>query len=416
LELWVAGKILLEKRRHVAISVVGLLCVLGVMAGVTALIVVMSVMNGFAEDLKERILGVMPHVVVMGKARDMEHDEGLGRLLRGIPHVDGVSPYLLRDVIIQGPVRASGAVLKGVDLTLARDVMPLFRIIKGGEVDSLAAPSHRQPPGILLGRELMYMLGCVVGDVVTVVSPLGGLTPWGRLPKWRRFRVVGFLDSGYWEFDSSTALIDLKVAQELFQVPGRVTGIELRVDDPYRASQVRKAVQEAVKGRGLSVQDWMQRNKNLLFALTMEKRAMFVILSCIVAVAALLIISILMMMVLEKKKDIAILKALGATTARVMRIFVWQGAMLGSAGCLLGCIAGVLISLNVDPIVRALESLLGITFFPSDVYLISELPSKLIVKDLAVIVVVTIMMSVVSSLYPAWRAARVDPVEGIRQV
>ncbi len=309
---------------------------------------------------------------------------------------------------------ASGAVVRALDPATAASVLPLKQILKGGDLAGLEPPPSGGYPGILLGKELMGFLGCGLGDTVVLVSPLGTLTPWGNLPKWKKFQVRGFFDSGYWEFDFKLAYISLGVAQELFEIPGRATGVEVRVGDVYRAAEVRKMIQLSPLGAEYLAEDWMQRNRNLLFALGMEKKVMFVILFCIVGVAALLIISILVMMVMEKHKDIAILRAMGARSSHILKIFMYQGLLIGAVGTLLGSAGGLLISWNLERIVGWIERVAGIRFMPGDVYYISELPSRVNPWDVGVIVGVTLMISLVASVYPSWRAARLDPVEGLR--
>lgn len=413
-ELWIGLRYLGAKRRHTAISVVTLLSVLGVGVGVMALIVVISVMTGFAEDLKEKILGITAHVVVLQRGQEMKDYEAIRRQLMAFPGVVGATPFIIREVILQGPSRATGAVVRGLDPETANSVLPVDRILKLGDLRDLAPPASGGYPGILLGKELLNYLGCGVGDTVVLVSPLGTLTPWGNLPKWKKFQVRGFFDSGYWEFDFKLAYISLKVAQEVFEIPGRATGVELRSDDLYRAADIRWMIQQSPLGLNYVAQDWMQKNRNLLFALGMEKRVMFVILFCIVAVAALLIISILVMMVMEKQKDIAILKAMGARSAQILRIFMFQGLIIGAVGTLLGCAGGLLISWNLEKIVGWIEQAFGVQFLPGDVYYISELPAQVNPWDVGVIVVVTLLISLGAGLYPSWRAARLDPVEGLR--
>jgi lipoprotein-releasing system permease protein len=413
-ELWIGLKYLRAKRKQAAISVVTLLSILGVGVGVMALIVVISVMTGFAEDLKEKILGITAHIVVVERDREMKDYEALRGQLLGIQGVEGASPFIIREVILQGPSRATGALVRGIDPKSAETVVPLEKILRLGELKDLAPASNDEYPGIILGRELLNYLGAGIGDTVVLVSPLGTLTPWGNLPKWKKFRIVGFFDSGYWEFDFKLAYIDLKTAQQVFEIPNRVTGIELRVNDVYRAAEIRQKIQRSDLGLKYIAQDWMQKNRNLLFALGMEKKVMFVILFCIVGVAALLIISILVMMVMEKQKDIAILKAMGARSIQILRIFVFQGLLIGAVGTLLGCTGGLLISWNLETIVSWIEKVLGVRFLPGDVYYISELPAKIYASDVGVIIGMTLLISLGASLYPSWRAARLDPVEGIR--
>lgn len=413
-ELWIGLRFLGTKRRHAAISLVTALSVFGVCVGVTALIVVLSVMTGFAESLKERILGFTAHVVVLGRKEEIPQDGDLVARLRQLPDVLGASPFIVREVILQGPARAAGAVVRGLDLQSAATVLPLARILKDMDPEELARPSAAGYPGIVLGKELQRYLGCGVGDHVVMVVPLGAVTPWGTLPKWKRFEVRGFFDSGYWEFDFRLAYVALPVAQEVFEMPGKITGVELRIADLYRAGELRRAINESELGRQYVAEDWMERNRNLLFALRVEKRVMFIILLCIVGVAGLLIISILVMMVMEKRKDIAILKAMGASASQILRVFLLQGLMIGAVGTALGSLGGILISWNLEAIVAGLERLTGLRFLPSEVYYLPEIPARVNPLDVMVIVMATLAISLLSAMYPSWRASKLDPVEGLR--
>lgn len=413
-ELWIGLRFLRAKRKHAAISVVTALSVLGVCVGVTALIVVLSVMTGFSESLKERILGFTAHLVVTSRKGEIGQDPGLIERLRGLPQVTGASAFIVREVILQGPARAAGAVVRGLDLQSASSVLPLSRMLGNMDPAELSRLSAEGNPGIVLGKELQRYLGCGVGDTVMMVVPIGAVTPWGTLPKWRRFEVRGFFDSGYWEFDFKLAYVTLPVAQEVFEMEGRFTGIELRVRDLYRAGKLRRAINESDLGKQFVAEDWMERNRNLLFALRVEKRVMFVILLCIVGVAGLLIISILVMMVMEKRKDIAVLKAMGATAGEILRTFLLQGLVIGAAGTLLGSLGGILISWNLDSLLQWLETLTGLRFLPAEVYYSSELPVRINPLDVTVVVASTMAISLLSAVYPSWRASKLDPVEGLR--
>lgn len=413
-ELWIGLKFLRAKRRHAAISLVTVLSILGVSVGVTALIVVISVMSGFAESLKERILGFTAHIVVTGRKEEVAQEVDLPSRLMEVEGVVGATPFLMREVILQGPARAAGAVVRGLDRETAGRVLPLGKILKDLQPEALAKPSAAGHPGIVLGKELMRYLGCGVGDHVVMVVPLGTPTPWGTLPKWKRFEVRGFFDSGYWEFDFRLAYVDLSVAQEVFEAHGRLTGVELRLGDLYRAPQVRRAINSSALGKQYVAEDWMERNRSLLFALNVEKKVMFVILLCIVAVAGLLIISILVMMVMEKKKEVGILKAMGARAGEILIVFLFQGLVIGVVGTLLGSLGGLLISWNLDSIAGALEKLLGLRVFPSEAYHLAEIPSRVDTLDVLVIVVATLGISLFSAAYPSWRASKLDPVEALR--
>lgn len=412
--LWIGVKFLRSKKRQGAISLVTALSIAGVSVGVVALVVVLSVMTGFAETLKEKILGLTPHVVVLGKGGEIDRPDELLRELEEYPGVLAASPFVAREVILQGPSRAAGALVRGVDVVTAERVLPLKRVIKEVELKDLEKVSPEGAPGIVVGKELLRYLGCGIGDHVVMVVPLRTVTPWGSLPKWKRFEVRGVLDSGHWEFDFKVACVALRVAQEVFETGERITGIELRVKDIYKAAQIRRSINDSALSSNYLAEDWMERNRNLLFALKMEKKAMFVILLCVVAVAGLLIISILAMLAIEKKKDIAILKAMGATSRDIMRIFLFQGLLLGALGSMLGTLGGVAISWNLDAIFKKLEQITGVRFLSPEGYGLYELPSRVNPWDLGAIVACTLLISVVSALYPSQKASRLDPVEALR--
>jgi lipoprotein-releasing system permease protein len=413
-EFWLGLRYLRAKRKQAAISIVTFLSILGVGVGVTALIVVISVINGFNEDLKEKILGLTAHVMLFQRGQEMKGYEELRKDLLEFSGVSGATPFVIREVILQSPARSVQAVIRAVDPATADSVIPLTQILKQGALSQLIPPPPGSPPGILLGRGLLKELGSQIGDTVMLISPEGTLTPWGNLPKWKKFQVKGYFDAGYWDFDSKVAIVSIPVAQEVFEIPGRVTGMEIRVPDVYRAPEVRQRLQQSPIGAKYIAQDWTQLNRNLMMALAMQKKVIFVILFCIVAVAALLIISILVMMVIEKQKDIAILKAMGAGIFPILRVFVFQGLAIGAVGTFLGCAGGLLVSWNLEWIIAVVERTFHVQFLPEDVYFIGHLTSRANPLDVAVITGTTLLISFLASLYPAWRASRLDPIEGLR--
>ncbi|MGQ9857151.1 MAG: lipoprotein-releasing ABC transporter permease subunit [Thermodesulfobacteriota bacterium] len=413
-ELWLSLRYLRAKKKQTAISIVTFLSIVGVAVGVAALIVVLSAINGFNVDLRDKILGLTAHVTVFQREQEMrDHAEVRQRLLE-MREVVGATPFIVREVLLQAPAKSVQAVLRGVDPSTVESTVPLGRILITGKVEDLASQPKGEPPGIMLGKGLMRELKVKVGDSIVLVSPEGTLTPWGNLPKWRKVRVKGVFNAGYWEFDSRVAFVSILTAQQIFEIPGRVSGIELRLLDPFKAPEVRRLIQESPLGASYLAQDWTQLNRNLMMALAMQKRVIFVILLCIVGVAALLIISILVMMVMEKQRDIAVLKAMGARSSNVMSIFVSHGLSIGSLGVLLGCAGGLLVSWHLEKIVDLVERVFQVQFLPEDVYYIGRLTSRSDPMDVALIVGSTLLISVVASLYPSWRAARVDPVEILR--
>ncbi len=413
-EWWLSFRFLRAKKKQAAISVVTSLSILGVAVGVTALIVVVSAINGFNEDLRDKILGLTAHVTVFERGQEMMQYEEVRQQLLQVPGVAGATPFVLREVLLQAPARSIQAVLRAVDPATVETTVPLANILREGSLEDLSQQVRGEPPGIIVGRALLRDLKVRVGDSVVLVSPEGTLTPWGNLPKWRKVKVKGVFDAGYWDFDSKVAFISIWAAQQIFEIPGRVTGIELKTQDPYQAPRIRKLIQESNLGQRYLAQDWTQVNRSLMTALAMQKRVIFVILLCIVGVAALLVISILVMMVMEKQRDIAILKAMGARSTQVMKIFVFHGLMVSSLGTMLGCTGGLLLSWNLERIIGLVERAFQVRFLPEEVYYIGQLTSRSDPLDLALILGTTLLITLVASIYPSWRAARLDPVEILR--
>jgi len=413
-EIWLSAKYLQSKKKHGAISLVTFLSVIGVAVGVMALIVVLSVINGFTKGLMEKILGLTPHVVVFQRGQEMPaYEEVRGQLMK-VEGVKAASPFIVREVILQSASKSIQVMVRAIDPLLANTIAPLAGIVRGGSIQELLENKRGDPIPIVVGRGVLKDLKVGVGEYVVLVSPEGTLTPWGNLPKWKKVKVAGFFDAGYWEFDSRVVLMSLAAAQQLFEIQGRVTGIDLRVADPYQAPEVRKRIQESQLGNNYLAQDWTQTNRSLMVALATQKRVIFIILLCIVGVAALLIISILVMTVIEKKKDIAILKAMGARSWSVMRLFAMHGLMISLTGTFLGCLGGVLISWNLEWIVRFVEKTFRVNFLPEEVYYIGQLTARVEPLDLAIIVATTLGISALASLYPSWKAASMDPVEILR--
>lgn len=413
-EWWLSLRFLRAKKKQTAISVVTSLSILGVAVGVTALIVVLSAINGFNQDLRDKILGLTAHLTVFERGQEMMDYAEVRQQLLQVPGVAGATPFILREVLFQAPARSIQAVIRAVDPVTVESTVPLQDILREGRLEDLSQQTRGEPPGIIMGRGLLKDLKLRVGDSVVLVSPEGTLTPWGNLPKWRKVKIKGVFDAGYWDFDSKVAFISISAAQQIFEIPGRVTGIELKTSNPDKAPHIRRLIQESSLGLKYVAQDWTQLNRSLMTALAMQKRVIFVILLCIVGVAALLIISILVMMVMEKQRDIAMLKAIGARSDQIMRIFVFHGLIISSLGTMLGCTGGLLLSWNLERIVGLVERTFQVRFLPEEVYYIGQLTSRSDPFDLAMILGSTLLITVVASLYPSWRAARLDPVEILR--
>lgn len=403
-ESFLALRYLRAKRKQAFISVITLISVLGVMVGVMALIVVLSVMNGFRADLMAKILGVNAQVLVMSYGGGIGEPQALAEKARSVPGVVATTPFIYAQVMVNHGGNVSGAVLRGIDPDSAPRVLGIKSMIRGTELASLKTVADGLPP-IILGRELARQVGAYTGDTLSVVAPEGKLTPVGRAPHTRKYRVIGLFDSGMYEYDASMVYVSIAEAQELLSLRGRVTGLEVRVEDPYRSEKVARSLQEAL-GAPYWTKDWKMMNRSLFSALKLEKVTMFVILTMIVLVGALNIISTLVMVVMEKTRDIAILRAMGASSRSVMATFVLQGVLVGIVGTLAGLGAG----LGLCHLLAKYEFI----NLPSDVYYISTLPVRVEMMDVWFVALAAVAISFLATLYPARYAARLDPVEAIR--
>jgi len=409
-ELFIGLRYLKAKRKQTFVSLITLISIAGVTVGVTALIVVLAVMNGFKEDLREKILGVTSHVVVSRFDGNIPKYQKLRAKVEVVSGVAAATPFIYTQAMINSRQAISGAVLRGIEPETASKVINLPKNMRSGSLEELAVEEKsgetRATPGIILGNELARNLGVSRGEPVTVISPLGRLTPLGRVPRSQTFRVVGIFDSGMYEYDSTIAYVSIWAAQRFLGIGDRVTGIEVRVDDIYEADQVARDIGKALGGYPYWSRDWMRMNKNLFSALKLEKIVMFIILTLIILVAAFNIIGTLIMVVIEKTRDIAILKSMGATRRSIMKIFMIEGAIIGLVGTLLGLLGGY-----------TLCKLLATYQFielPPDVYYISTLPVRMDPLDVALIALAAIIISLVATVYPAWQASRLEPAEAIR--
>jgi lipoprotein-releasing system permease protein len=306
-----------------------------------------------------------------------------------------------------------GVVLKGIDPDREGRVTELAKNLKAGRLDDLKGAKEIDPPGIILGVELAKHLSVSLNDPIQVISPLGTVTPMGMMPKMKRFRVKGIFYSGMYEFDNTMAYVSLESAQKFFSMGDRVTGIEIKTDDIYGVKEIGREIRRRM-GFPFWTKDWMEMNRNLFSALRLEKIAMFIILVLIVLVAAFNIISTLIMVVMEKNKDIAILKSMGASSRSILKIFIIEGGVIGVVGTILGMISGLLIAFNLETITAFVENLFGFKILPSDVYYIDKFPSQVNPLDVTLIVLTAILISLLATLYPSWRASRLDPAEALR--
>ncbi len=404
-ELFVSLRYLAAKRKQTFISIITFISMAGVAVGVMALIVVLAVMSGFEEDLKGKILGVTSDAVVTRMGGPVADWRELAAEVAKTPGVVAASPFVYTQALLSAGRNATGVIVRGIDPALSRRVLSVGLNMKEG---SLAALTPRRPtelPGIVLGRVLARNLGAWVGDSVDLISPFGQMTAVGRLPRARQFRVVGVFESGMFEYDASLAYLSLASAQSFLGMGDQVTGLELKVRDIYQAAEVARSIQQRL-GFPYATQDWMGMNRNLFSALKLEKVVMFIILTLIVLVAAFNIVSTLIMVVMEKNKDIGILKSMGATRRSIMKIFVFEGLIIGVVGTLLGLVGGVGLC--------ALLARYQFVKLPADVYYISRLPVLMEPLDVALVCAAAVAISLAATLYPAWQASRLDPAEAIR--
>ena len=409
LPLWLGLRYTGAKRRNHFISFISVISMAGIFVGVTALITVLSVMNGFEKELRERILGVASHATVIELGGPLTDWEDVAATAKENEAVVGAAPYVEGQVMFVKGQQVTGALVRGVLPEREPEVSEVDRNMQAGALGDLEPGAY----GVVLGSELARFLGVGRGDRVTVVTPEASVTPVGVLPRLKRFTVTGVFEIGMYDYDRSTAFIHIDDARRLMRLEGGVSGVRLRLSDMFRAPAVADAV-EAELGRGYWVRDWTRRHANFFQAVRTEKTVMFVILTLIVAVAAFNIVSTLVMMVTDKESDIAILRTLGLTPRGVMAVFLVQGSLIGLIGTLLGVGGGVALALNIGDLMPALEQLFGVDLLPSDVYYISDLPSELQAEDVLRITGLSLVLSVLATLYPARRAARTQPAEALR--
>jgi lipoprotein-releasing system permease protein len=403
-EFQVGLRYLRAKRKNPFISVVTLISVLGVMVGVMALVVVISVMNGFRSDLMEKILGISPHLVVMSRVGPVtDHSELRNNCLQ-VEGVSAAAPFVQSQVMVTRGGKVAGAVFKGIVPELTSRVVPLSAMISEGSMEVL--DGRPQPfPSVVIGIELARLLGVGVGSELTAVSPEGRLTPMGRVPNSRRFVVSGVFDSGMYEHDASVMFVSLGEAQNFLTMGNRISGLDVKVETPGIAGAVARRVVEEL-GEKFVTRDWMTSNKNLFSALRLEKVTMFVILTMIILVGALNIISTLVMVVMEKTGDLTILRVMGATRRSVMGVFVIQGVLIGLVGTCLGIVVG----LGLCHILATWEFI----SLPAEVYYLRSLPVRVEAADVWGVAAAAFSLSFLATLYPSWRASRLNPAEAIR--
>jgi lipoprotein-releasing system permease protein len=417
-EFLIGLRYLRAKRKSTFISIITFISTAGVALGVMALIVVLAVMTGFEEDLKDKILGTNAHVVVLKNTGHIEDYVPVMEKLKRVPGVVAATPFIYSQVMLSTGPNVSGVVLRGIEPKTDLQVTNLGKSLVEGTLGALettdqTGAAEPAPPGVIIGRELAKNLNLSVGDMVNVVSPLGNLTPFGMVPKMKRFRVAGLFNTGMFEYDSSLAYIGIHEAQDFLSLGKAVTGIQLKVADVYRADAIAREINNGFD-HAFFARDWMQMNKNILFALKTEKLVMFIILTLIVLVAAFGIASTLFMVVMEKTKDIAILKSMGATGRSIMKIFVLEGLIIGMAGTVIGVLSGLLVAFNLEAIVGFIQKVTGFELFSRDVYYLDRFPSQVVPSDVILISVTAILISFFATLYPSWQGSRLPPAEALR--
>jgi lipoprotein-releasing system permease protein len=397
------------KRRTQFISFITLTSVLGIALGVTALITVLSVMNGFEAELRERILGMTSHTTVTGRFDRLEDWQKLDQQLQGKPRILGSAPFVRGQVMINAGRRVSGTLVRGVLPDFEPKVSKIADKMISGQLSQLQPGKF----GVVLGNELANYLGAIPGDKITLISPQINSTPAGIIPRLRRFTVTGIFKVGMYEYDRNMAVVHMSDAAKLFQLGDNVSGLRLKLDDLFEAPQISRGLAKELSGQ-YRVSDWTQSHNNFFKAIKTEKRVMFIILLLIVGVAAFNIVSTLVMVVTDKHSDIAILRTQGLSPGAVMGIFIILGTIIGLLGTLLGIAGGVALALNVETIVPAIESFFNVQFLAADVYYISDLPSKLVWTDVWQIAGVAFLLTILATIYPAWQASKVNPAEVLR--
>lgn len=409
LSVYIGMRYTRAKRRNHFISFISLTSMIGVALGVAALITVLSVMNGFEKELRERILGMTSHAFVTGSDGSLENWQSLEDELQGMPDVVDTAPFVEGQAMLSRNSKVRGTMLRGIDPSLEPKVSDIGDKVIVGELDDLKAGEF----GIILGRDLAASMGVTKGDKITVITPHVTPTPAGVIPRLKRLDVIGIFEIGMYEYDSQLAMLHMADAAKLFRIPGKVSGVRLKLTDVYQAPRITRELLIQLPPEYRAA-DWTMQHANFFRALKTEKTVMFVILMLIVAVAAFNIVSTLVMMVTDKRADIAILRTLGLSPRGIMGIFMVQGTLIGLIGTLLGIVGGVALALNVSEIIAGVESMLGYQFLPADVYYISDLPSDLQWSDVQVIGITAFVLSILSTIYPSWRASRVRPAEALR--
>lgn len=409
LELRIGLRYTRARRRDHFISFISLVSMLGIALGVWALITVLSVMNGFQNDLRDRILSVASHATVTEYSGPLQNWQQVDQKIRSNPEVIASAPYVLGQGMVTRSNRVHGAIIRGIDVEREGEVSEVLDKMVLGNASGLTPGSF----GIVIGKTLAQQLNAQIGDKLTMVAPKGRVTPAGLLPRMKRFTLLGMFEIGAYQYDSALVVMNIKDAALFMDMGEGVSGIRLALSDTYEAPRIRRDLIAQTAGE-YYIRDWTQDNVSFFNALKVEKRVMFIILALIIMVAAFNIVSTLVMLVTDKQADIAILRTLGMSPGSVMRIFMVQGTVIGVIGTLIGAVLGVITAINVADIVAVIEQAFNVEFFPSDVYMINGFPSEMRFSDVSRIILMSLVLSFLATLYPAWRASKLDPAEALR--
>ncbi len=410
-ELFVGLRYTRAKRKNHFISFISLTSMVGIALGVAALIIVLSVMNGFQSELRGRILGVASHIEITGNTNRLANWQEVAEQVNGLPNTQAQAPYVMAQGMLSYGQAVQGALVRGILPSEEDKVADLGKNMEVGQLSDL----HAGDFNIILGADLARSIGVGVGEKVVLMAPQGQFTPTGVVPRIKQFTVVGLFQIGMYEYDAGLALIHMQDAAKLYRMGDNVSGLRLKIDDLFDAPAMTATLHDMLTPYGAYyVTDWTQQHANFFKAVQLEKRVMFIILTLIVAVAAFNIVSTLVMAVTDKRADIAIMRTLGASPSSVMKIFIVQGALIGLIGTIFGALFGVLIALNIDTIIPFIEELFQVQFLAKDVYYISELPSQLVWSDVVTIVTVSVILSLLATLYPSYKASQINPAEALR--
>ncbi len=410
-ELFVGLRYTRAKRKNHFISFISLTSMVGIALGVAALIIVLSVMNGFQSELRSRILGVASHIEITEYSNQLSQWQMLAKQVDSQPQVQASAPYIMAQGMLSNGQAVQGALVRGIQPTLENKVADLGNNMKQGQLSDLRAGTFN----IILGADLAYALGVSVGDKVVLMAPQGQFTPTGVVPRIKQFTVVGLFQIGMYEYDAGLALIHIQDAAKLYRMGDKVSGLRLKINDLFEARAMTQDLGKTLLPLGAYyITDWTQQHANFFKAIQLEKRVMFIILTLIVAVAAFNIVSTLVMAVTDKRADIAIMRTLGASPRSIMQIFIIQGSLIGIIGTFFGAVLGIVIALNIDTIIPFIENLFHVQFLAKDVYYISDLPSKLEWSDTVTIIITSIVLSLMATLYPSYKASKINPAEALR--